>query len=63
MNGYWAAAQYAPQVMTRYGGPVGLAGKLVGLGIDELEAGVPWWSWLGVGAIAGAVVTLAICRR
>lgn len=37
--------------------PFSLAGKLVGLGAEEQQAGVPAWAWLiaglGVGALVG----------
>lgn len=42
--------------MDRYGGPVGLAGKIIGLGLDEIEAGVPRWTWFTLGAMAGGFV-------
>lgn len=56
MNGYAAAAQQVPVLMNKYGGPVGVLGKLVGIGRSEVEAGVPWWGWLGVGVITGGLV-------
>ena len=59
MNPYEFAASQAPDLINRYGGPLGLAGKLVGLGKDELKAGVPWWGWLGVGILAGGIATYA----
>jgi hypothetical protein len=61
MNGLGAAAfsQVGP-MLGRYGGPVGVLGKVVGLGQEEVEAGVPWWAWLGVGVVAGGVFTYAV---
>ena len=59
MNPLDMAANHAPQLIQRYGGPLGLAGKLLGLGQDEMEVGVPWWGWLGVGIVVGGVVTYA----
>ena len=53
------AANQAPNLMQNYGGPVGLAGKLLGLGKEEIDAGVPWWSWLGVGIVVGGIITYA----
>lgn len=63
MNPYDIAAQQAPQLLQNYGGPLGLAGKLLGLGKDEVEAGVPWWSWFGVGILAGGLVTYALRHK
>ncbi len=37
--------------------PVRLAGRLAGLGSDELEAGVPTWAWIAVAFGTGAFVT------
>lgn len=36
--------------------PKGVAGKIVGLGRDELEAGVPTWAWCTVVFVVGFVV-------
>lgn len=60
------AAQYASQtgkLVDNYGGPVGLAGKIIGLGSDELDAGVPWWAWLGVGAIVGGAASYMLRNK
>jgi hypothetical protein len=54
MSPFLAAAQHAPQMMDRYGGPVGLAGRAIGLSVEG-ETKLPWWAWLGVGAIVGGV--------
>jgi len=56
MNPYELAANHGPGLLNQYGGPLGLAGKIVGLGADELEAGVPWWAWVGVGMMAGGIL-------
>jgi hypothetical protein len=50
-------------MLDRYGGPVGVLGRLIGLSSDEVEEGIPWWGWLGVGAILGGVATYAISDR
>lgn len=60
MNPYEMAAMQTPNMLRRYGGPLGLAGKIIGLGQDEVEAGIPWWAWLGVGALVGGVATYAL---
>jgi hypothetical protein len=49
-----AAAEALGPVMDHIGGPVGLAGRLVGFGADEIDAGVPGWAWFGIGMVAGA---------
>ncbi len=54
---YVSQAKGVKHMTDHYGGPVGLAGKLIGLGQEELQAGVPWWSWLAVGALIGGVST------
>ena len=36
--------------------PFRLAGRLAGLGSDELEAGVPTWAWVVMAFGAGALV-------
>jgi hypothetical protein len=63
MNLYETAASHAPALLDRYGGPVGLAGKIVGLGQSEMKAGVPWWAWLGIGIMAGGIVTYSYRDR
>lgn len=63
MNPYTMAANQAPAMLNRYGGPLGLAGKLVGIGKEEMEAGIPWWSWLGVGMLAGGILAYSFRGR
>lgn len=48
-----SAAQVIGPAMDGLGGPLGIVGRAVGLGGDELDAGVPGWAWFGVGIIAG----------
>jgi hypothetical protein len=61
---YPAMAQAAWPAVTRatdhYGGPVGLAGKIIGLGEDQVKAGIPGWGWAGIGFVLGAVVAYAL---
>ena len=39
------------------GGVGGFLGRVVGLGADEQEAGVPGWSWFAIGLLVGGVGT------
>jgi hypothetical protein len=36
--------------------PLRLIGRIAGLGDAQMDAGVPKWSWLGIGLVAGATV-------
>jgi len=40
--------------LDRLGGPLGLVGRVAGLGEPELRAGIPGWAWFGVGFMVGA---------
>jgi hypothetical protein len=42
---------------------MGIVGRLAGLGADELDAGVPGWAWLAVGAVAGAAAAYSLHDR
>jgi hypothetical protein len=48
------------KVTDHYGGPIGLAGKIIGLGADEIKAGIPGWSWFAIGALVGGATTYAL---
>jgi hypothetical protein len=61
--GTYTQAKAMGNMVDRYGGPLGLAGKLVGLGIDEMEAGPPWWCWFAIGALAGGAATYALRNK
>ncbi len=61
-----AAAQHAGQVgrlVDNYGGPMGLAGKVIGLGADEIDAGVPGWAWFGVGVMLGGATAYMLRHK
>lgn len=45
-----------PAAVDRLGGPVAIAGRIVGLGQAEMDAGIPKWAWAGIGLILGASV-------
>jgi len=61
---YLSLAQHAfPQLQAtanQYGGPVGILGKVVGLGGDEIKQGVPWWGWMSIGLVGGVVLGYAL---
>lgn len=50
-----AAAEVLGPAMDEVGGPLGIVGRAIGLGADEIEAGVPGWAWLGIGVVAGGI--------
>lgn len=51
-----SAAEAIGPTLDNVGGPLGLVGRAIGLGGDELEVGVPKWAWLGIGVVAGGIV-------
>jgi hypothetical protein len=60
IQGLGAAQQMAGAatgVLDGLGGPMGLVGRVAGLGTDELEAGIPGWAWFAIGALVGAAAT------
>lgn len=50
-----AAADALGPTMDNVGGPMGIVGRAIGLGADEIDAGVPKWAWFGVGIVAGGI--------
>lgn len=36
--------------------PLALAGRIIGLGQEEMKAGIPKWGWAAVGIAAGATL-------
>lgn len=60
MNGYVNAVQQAAPLLHNYGGPVGVLGKAIGLGRDEVEVGAPWWAWFGLGTLFGGVAVYSL---
>lgn len=55
MRGAAAAAGAMKPILDRAGGPLGVVGRTVGLGADEMDAGVPGWAWVGIGVVGGAI--------
>lgn len=52
------AVAMAPQMgkaIGSIGGPVGFVGRVFGFSPDELDAGIPGWSWFALGAGVGLV--------
>ena len=49
IRGAAAAADAIRPMVDNVGGPVGIVGRVFGLGADEIDAGVPGWAWFGVG--------------
>jgi hypothetical protein len=37
------------------GGPLGIVGRVVGLGQDEVAVGIPKWAWFGIGIVTGGI--------
>jgi len=63
MKDYEAAEKAARAVGSAVqdaGGPLGLVGRVVGFGEDEIRAGVPRWAWFGIGFVVGGVVMYSL---
>jgi hypothetical protein len=56
-------AEQAGPVVDSSGGPLGIVGRLCGLGEDELDVGVPGYGWFVVGVVVGAVGAFALHDR
>ncbi len=54
-RGAATAAGALKPVLDGVGGPLGIVGRSVGLGADELDAGIPGWAWVGIGVVGGAI--------
>jgi hypothetical protein len=54
--GLRAMGALAPILAKSGQSPIALAGRIFGLGEEEMKAGVPKWAWAGVGLFAGATV-------
>jgi len=50
-----SVAEALGPTMDNVGGPMGIVGRVIGLGADEIEAGVPKWAWLGIDFVAGGI--------
>jgi hypothetical protein len=55
MRGAAGAAAVLGPMMDGSGGPLGVVGRSIGLGADEIEAGIPGWAWFGIGVISGGI--------
>lgn len=55
LRGAAQAAEILGPAMDGVGGPLGLVGRAVGMGPDEIDAGIPGWAWFGIGAVGGAI--------
>jgi hypothetical protein len=58
-----AYATQAHGVLDGLGGPLGLVGRICGLGQDELESGIPGWAWFGMGVVAGGAAVYLMRDR
>jgi hypothetical protein len=50
-----AAAPHLKNALDAIGGPKAIFGRFVGFGADEMDARVPGWAWVIIGAAAGGV--------
>lgn len=55
-----AMAPQAANAIGSIGGPVGFVGRAIGLGPDEMSAGVPGWAWFVLGAGLGVAAGIAL---
>jgi hypothetical protein len=51
-----AMVPQAAKAIGSIGGPVGFVGRAFGFSPDDLEAGIPGWSWFLLGAGVGVAV-------
>lgn len=58
-----AAANAAGGVLGTLGGPGRILGRAVGLGDDEMDAGIPGWAWLVIGLAGGAIAAYTLRAR
>jgi len=54
---------HVSSTVNRYGGPLGLAGKIIGLSNEEVKTGIPWWAWATIGVGVGAVATYMLRNK
>lgn len=57
------ALKHVGPIVRGSGGPLGLVGRAIGMGPEEIRAGVPGWAWLGIGVLAGGVATYLLRDR
>lgn len=62
-NDVGAYARQAEGILDGLGGPLGLVGRIAGLGEDELDAGIPGWAWFGIGALAGGALVYLLREK
>lgn len=58
-----AMAGQARGMLDGLGGPLGLVGRVCGMGQDEIEAGVPGWAWFGIGVMVGGAAVYLMRER
>ena len=63
MRAVGTAAEVLGPAVDGLGGPLGVVGRAVGLGGDELDAGIPGWAWFGMGIVAGSIATYFLKDR
>lgn len=63
MMDYIQAAQQVKPVLQSMGGPLGFVGRAIGLNSEEVESGVPWWAWMGVGVLLGGAVAYSLRHK
>lgn len=63
LKAFAAGAEALGPALDRAGGPLGLVGRAIGMGPNELAAGVPRWACLGIGVVIGGGLVYMLRHR
>lgn len=57
------AAEALHPLVEEHGGPLGIVGRVIGMGQAEVKAGIPKWAWLSIGVFTGAAAAYHFRRN